>query len=1088
MVSDRQCAVERGCLAGRTLRARVDRDGNVSTFDVNSRYSQNEVLISAPIRDEEFQRQRPLAIAPDGDLVAMGSPLERNTPNSARIYFFKRSDNKRILFTIDKLPSRPLELRFSADRDGKRLLLFALLADRQLTRVYDVTKVRDAATNPALQPGYSEFSLPEPIAGFAGACERRECNTFGIAFAPDNAAGIRVVIGSDSGIVLYDRNFAIAGYGFWKDDRPDFRRVAGISFSPDGKRVAIGRRPLEKEKNNENRSCQVDVYDFDAFIKTSADKRLTAKPIQTLSPPQYRGLEVCYFSHVVWAKDAIFAVGQFVAAPAPGQPCRTFKDLEPDYDPYAMLMVRWANGTNAVSVHCLGTNTAADLQPFPEGGVVTVTQDPAMIVFDANGAVSNYPAQPDMPRRFNGDVFDFRDASRGDMSVNADGSIVYLRPLTAPRAYVAFDVTAPPNMNPYAANLTREGLLRELKDHRTDTIAFGTLPEKGPETCLGVSAPKLRDPITLYTTDPLTAGLRDVLKFRPTETVRSYRYLPPAGDGKNWRVVLGTSHRLLYADCGGRDLWNNQNIADLPFPGVSIRNDAYQLVVSGDQRFLIVAHADGLLRWYRTSNGQNILNAYLHPDHQSWIAWTPEGFFDRSNSTGSRRAGWFQSTPGANGTWSAHFEGLSRHQDKWRKPDELIKALSDEKYDSSLAIIRETPDSGRPDVALQILNGNSTADTTVRVRIQTSKFDDSKPLNLGIEGFGTIQIDLRRRKQGSGMQADGSFALPRCLQRSDKSWRIWAEYEGSRDNQYLVYKGTDSGLKECAKPKIWGLVVGISKYDRVSLKFAHQDAERFFNFWKDQRFYEVGRLTMLLAPDSGNAQRVEVAGTGAPKTTNIADTGYETVDEFFRSELKTIKAGIQKDDILLVYFAGHGMSTRERWYFLPSNGDPANPKDTAFNIDQFRGTLESFKFNPEIPILIFIDACRSFEALGEQLYSFQRTAERDFTQLVSVFNASVFLATGKGKAAYELPEKDLNQPTDPVACSPSDSTAPQPKGGGAFTHVLLSVLNGKGADPNGFIPSYRVEEHLKVDVRKICAKQEYQRFDLNGFNGFFGKE
>src|SRR5262245_54663190 len=67
-------------------------DGSVSTFDLNSRYGQTDVLITAPIRDEEMQKQRPIALSPSGNLVALGVPLERDIADSARIYFFRLSD------------------------------------------------------------------------------------------------------------------------------------------------------------------------------------------------------------------------------------------------------------------------------------------------------------------------------------------------------------------------------------------------------------------------------------------------------------------------------------------------------------------------------------------------------------------------------------------------------------------------------------------------------------------------------------------------------------------------------------------------------------------------------------------------------------------------------------------------------------------------------------------------------------------------------------------------------------------------------------------------------------------------------------
>jgi hypothetical protein len=1050
-------------------------DGNVSIFDINSRFGQNEVLISAPIRDEELQKQRPIAISPTGDLIALGVPLERNVADSARVYFFKRSDNKRILFTIDGLPERPLELRFLAD--GKRLLLVGLLANKQPPRIWDVTKIRDAALNPSTVPVSTQIVLPEPAAGFFSECKRSECHSFGLAIPPNADADIKLVVGTDSGVVFYDRKFEVAVYGYFSEGRPDLQRVSGLSFSPDGKRLAISRRGLDDTDAND--SCRIHVYDMEAIRAAGPDRRLNAKPAFILSPPQHKGREVCYFSHVVWNQDAIFASGYFIAAPPADQHCRTFRDLEPDYEPFANMMLRWSAAANAEpTIHCLGTNTAVDLKPFPQGGVVTVTQDPALIVLDANGEPSRYPAQPNQLRQFEGPVFDFRDASRGELSVNTDGSIVFVRPLLVPRPYVAFDVTPTPQQDAFISNLSKEKLLDELKAHRREPIEF-RVRANPPESCLGVSfSASLKD---------LSVTLHSVLKFRPVELIRAYQFLEPAKDGDSWRIVLGTSHRLLYAKCEGQDLWNGKEFAELAFPGTPIRNDAYQLAVSGDERFTVVAHADGILRWYRMTTGQNTLSAFLHPDQRSWVAWTAEGYFDRSDTTGGQVLGWFQSTPDGNGTWTAGLQPLAKHEEMWRKPEELEKAISDAKSDRKVEVAQQAPDNSRP-LSLQIENGDNLVDPTVRISVLAGISDPDKTpseIVVGIDGLGSVDLTQRSRLQQSrGVLMNGSFVLDRCLQERGKSYRVWVQYGRWRDHKFITWNGNDSGMKACPQRRIWGIAVGISKYDGgPSLKYAHQDAERFFEFWKDQKFYGVGRLSLLSAPVEGSIRKVLREGD-KESTAVMLDAKSKTLDKFLRTEIEAIAADIKKDDILIVYFAGHGFSLPDRWYFMPSDADITDPGGTAHSMNQFAGILEAFKFPSSIPILMFIDACRSF-AFGEKNTSFYNTARQDFNKVTDNFYATIFLATGRGKAAYELPEKDLMQPSDAATCEASETSQ---KGGGAFTHVLLSILNGKGMDQSGYIPMYEVDRYLKLDIKKICPQQEYRRLYQEELPGFFWRK
>ena len=50
--------------------------------------------------------------------------------------------------------------------------------------------------------------------------------------------------------------------------------------------------------------------------------------------------------------------------------------------------------------------------------------------------------------------------------------------------------------------------------------------------------------------------------------------------------------------------------------------------LSPDGRYAVAALGDGTVRWYKTSNGQEVLALYIHPDRKRWIVWTPEGFYN----------------------------------------------------------------------------------------------------------------------------------------------------------------------------------------------------------------------------------------------------------------------------------------------------------------------------------------------------------------------------------------------------------------------------------------------------------------------------
>ena len=82
------------------------------------------------------------------------------------------------------------------------------------------------------------------------------------------------------------------------------------------------------------------------------------------------------------------------------------------------------------------------------------------------------------------------------------------------------------------------------------------------------------------------------------------------------RALLGTDF-FLRAYHGGAAAWRTA----VPAP-VWVAN------LTADGRLAVAGLGDGTIRWYRMSDGVEILSLFAEPDGQHWVLWTPEGFFD----------------------------------------------------------------------------------------------------------------------------------------------------------------------------------------------------------------------------------------------------------------------------------------------------------------------------------------------------------------------------------------------------------------------------------------------------------------------------
>ena len=101
----------------------------------------------------------------------------------------------------------------------------------------------------------------------------------------------------------------------------------------------------------------------------------------------------------------------------------------------------------------------------------------------------------------------------------------------------------------------------------------------------------------------------------PTGELETSRSLAIASDAATF--MLGTDEGLWRFDASGRALWMRRTPALV-----------WAVNITADGRTVLTAGQDGVLRWYRASDGAELMALLPHVDRRRWVLWTPSGNFD----------------------------------------------------------------------------------------------------------------------------------------------------------------------------------------------------------------------------------------------------------------------------------------------------------------------------------------------------------------------------------------------------------------------------------------------------------------------------
>lgn len=126
--------------------------------------------------------------------------------------------------------------------------------------------------------------------------------------------------------------------------------------------------------------------------------------------------------------------------------------------------------------------------------------------------------------------------------------------------------------------------------------------------------------------------------------------------------LLGTDWYLRSFRRNGQERWS------VPAPGICWAVN----INNGNGKIAVAAFSDGTIRWYRMSDGKELLALFPHADMKRWVLWTPSGYYDCSPGS-EDLIGWHTNRAKDQ---AADFFPASSSRNRFYRPDIISRVLS----------------------------------------------------------------------------------------------------------------------------------------------------------------------------------------------------------------------------------------------------------------------------------------------------------------------------------------------------------------------------------------------------------------------------
>lgn len=493
--------------------------------------------------------------------------------------------------------------------------------------------------------------------------------------------------------------------------------------------------------------------------------------------------------------------------------------------------------------------------------------------------------------------------------------------------------------------------------------------------------------------------LWDLARGLVTKTLSAWPALDPA-------MALSPDDRYLAAGEAGLtvrvwDLTSGQVVADVAQGG-----ETWQLTFTADGKYLVNAGGDGAVRFMTTADWSEVVSLYSLRE-RDWIAVTPDGRFD--------------GTPGGMELlhWSLDNEPYSLDQffANAYTPGLLAWVFHPENLsEDDLSVVKSTGNVsggfGKPPAVTFV---ESLWDATKGITIDAGKIEEwskkESRLFVHVEnrggGVGAVRLFQNGKlvheiSPGSaGGKMPSTMEFPVTLLDGLNVFHATAFSDDGVESRPVELRIRFKEPK-AEKPMLHLLIAGINQYkDAVlNLKYARPDGEAMGSFFGERcvKMFSSCSITELYDENAGG------------------DAIEKAID--------AIAAKANPEDIVMLYFSGHGETVKQNFYFLPYESRQVYDEENVMKYGITAGTIgEKTKQIKARKVVITFDACKS----GGSLLAFRGIAEQKaLAMLAKSFGLHVINAsTGQ---QYAMEATDL--------------------GHGVLTYSILEGLKG-AADANG---------------------------------------
>ncbi len=255
--------------------------------------------------------------------------------------------------------------------------------------------------------------------------------------------------------------------------------------------------------------------------------------------------------------------------------------------------------------------------------------------------------------------------------------------------------------------------------------------------------------------------------------------------------------------------------------------------------------------------------------------------------------------------------------------------------------------------------------------------------------------------------------------------------ESQPDEIRVVYTPADAAPKANAQPKLWVVAIGINTYKnpKYNLNYAVPDAEAFKAALEQRAQGLFAKVETFFVQDA-DATRAGIVAA-----------------------LDKVKANAAAQDVLVFYYAGHGVvDNTNQFYLVPHDvmqlyGDDGALAQKGFSSDLLKNYSKDIAAQKQ---LFLLDACQSAGAL-KSAATRGAAEEKALRQLARSTGTHWITAAGSEQFASEFAQL----------------------GHGTFTFALLEALAGKAdAGNDGQVTVKELSAYLQAIVPELTAKHK----------------